>query len=598
MTEPEGALVRREEREGLAYRHELSVEDLIAQVMKVQQVMKQVMTEGEHYGVIPGTGSKPTLLKPGAEKLCLLFRLDPQYDSVESREGEHLTVKSTCTLWHIPTGQRIGSGQGSCSTKESKYAYRKGSRKCPKCGREAIIKGKDEYGGGWLCFRKKEGCGEKFPDGDVSIEAQSTDRVPNDDLADRYNCVTPDTRLLTHDLRWVAAGDIKTGDVLIGVQEQMDDQYARHLATGEAFVYGRKEDLLYEVAFEDGRRVRCNGDHQWLVKKVGLKGTEWVATQDIHREISERQGRPRHWRVMSLCAPWTEDSTKEAGYIAGLLDADGSLGIGQLLVLFAQQPNVVLSKMETALEARGYVTGKSRCKTAAELARCESQTQVYGLRVLGGLPEQLRLLGSIRPPRLLERWLTRFDLSTRRLEGRGSGAGRPVRIKEVAITGMADVVLIGSSCGTYIAEGLVAHNTVLKMSNKRALVSAVLNATAASDIFTQDLEEMAENGRAAAGPPDTEPSQAPQVQQTPQGQRATKSAPASVSASPPVDAEAVISDRQHRMFWAVAHGHGWAEHEIRALLTEQGFHSSQTILAPAFDGLLATLKQRRKPAGG
>lgn len=37
------------------------------------------------------------------------------------------------------------------------------------------------------------------------------------------------------------------------------------------------------------------------------------------------------------------------------------------------------------------------------------------------------------------------------------------------------------------------YNTVLKMANKRALVAATLNVTAASDIFTQDIEDMPES---------------------------------------------------------------------------------------------------------
>jgi hypothetical protein len=41
------------------------------------------------------------------------------------------------------------------------------------------------------------------------------------------------------------------------------------------------------------------------------------------------------------------------------------------------------------------------------------------------------------------------------------------------------------------------YNTVLKMGCKRALVAATLTATAASDIFTQDVEEIVENMRAA-----------------------------------------------------------------------------------------------------
>jgi hypothetical protein len=33
---------------------------------------------------------------------------------------------------------------------------------CPRCGKDAIIKGKEEYGGGWLCYKAKGGCGAKF----------------------------------------------------------------------------------------------------------------------------------------------------------------------------------------------------------------------------------------------------------------------------------------------------------------------------------------------------------------------------------------------------------------------------------------------------
>lgn len=33
---------------------------------------------------------------------------------------------------------------------------------CPKCGKEAIAKGTEQYGGGWFCSKKKGGCGAKF----------------------------------------------------------------------------------------------------------------------------------------------------------------------------------------------------------------------------------------------------------------------------------------------------------------------------------------------------------------------------------------------------------------------------------------------------
>ena len=194
---------------------ERSVEELIAQVKKIQQVQEAVMKEGEHYGVIPGT-NKPTLLKPGAEKLAFVFRLDPQYDSADTYDGNHLTVKSKCTLWHIGSGLRMGSGEGSCSTKETKYAFRHAARKCPTCGKEAIIKGKEEFGGGWLCFRKKDGCGAKFKDGDAVIETQESGLVPNENLADVYNTVLKMSNkraLVAAVLNVTAASDIFTQDL-------------------------------------------------------------------------------------------------------------------------------------------------------------------------------------------------------------------------------------------------------------------------------------------------------------------------------------------------------------------------------------------------
>ena len=201
----------------------LTVQDVRAQVNLIQHIMQEVMKRDEHYGVIPGTGTKPTLLKAGAEKLCLTFRLDPQYDITERQDGTHIHITSKCTLYHIPSSQRYGSGMGSCSTRESKYAYRSSARKCPKCSSETIIKGKEEYGGGWICFAKKGGCGAKFADADEAITKQQTGRVPNEDLADQYNTVLKMANkrsLVAAVLNATAASDIFTQDIEDMPQQQ------------------------------------------------------------------------------------------------------------------------------------------------------------------------------------------------------------------------------------------------------------------------------------------------------------------------------------------------------------------------------------------
>ena len=106
----------------------LTVEQVLTHVVLIQKIMSAAMKEGEHYGRIPGCGDKPTLLKPGAEKLCLTFRLAPAYD-VEERQLErgHREYRVTATLTSITTQVLIGQGVGSCSTMEGKYRFRAGA---------------------------------------------------------------------------------------------------------------------------------------------------------------------------------------------------------------------------------------------------------------------------------------------------------------------------------------------------------------------------------------------------------------------------------------------------------------------------------------
>jgi hypothetical protein len=172
----------------------MKVDEVISQMGCVHDLMKRAMNngakDGDDFGTIPGCGDKPALKKPGAEKLNLLFRLAPTYKTETlPMEGAHREYRVTCTLTHIPTGLVYGQGEGSCSTMETKYRWRNGERKCPACGGAAIIKGKEEYGGGWLCFAKKGGCGAKFANNDQTITGQTVGRVENTDIADVFNTV-------------------------------------------------------------------------------------------------------------------------------------------------------------------------------------------------------------------------------------------------------------------------------------------------------------------------------------------------------------------------------------------------------------------------
>jgi hypothetical protein len=190
---------------------------VVNQVQLIQHVMEKVMKDGEHYGVIPGCGKKPSLLKAGAEKLSLTFRLAPAYEVKEKEMlNGHREYYVKCTLTHIPTDKVFGQGVGACSTMEGKYRFRKGELLCPECGKATIIKGKKEFGGGWICYGKKGGCGKKWTDADNPFEGIDTDRVEHDNPADYYNTVLKMAKKRAHVdavLTATAASDIFTQDV-------------------------------------------------------------------------------------------------------------------------------------------------------------------------------------------------------------------------------------------------------------------------------------------------------------------------------------------------------------------------------------------------
>ena len=95
-----------------------------AQVQLIQQVMEAVMKQGVHYDTIPGT-DKPTLLKPGAEKLMSTFLIsaDPQVEDLSTEDEIRYRVRLVGT--HQSSGTVMGIGVGECSSHEEKYKWRR-----------------------------------------------------------------------------------------------------------------------------------------------------------------------------------------------------------------------------------------------------------------------------------------------------------------------------------------------------------------------------------------------------------------------------------------------------------------------------------------
>ena len=98
----------------------------IQAINRFQQVVHANLVQGQDYGVIPGT-QKPTLLKPGAEKITKLLGLCDHYEILDrdedwSRPFFRYLVK--CQLVAAGTGLTVSEGFGECNSMESKYRFR------------------------------------------------------------------------------------------------------------------------------------------------------------------------------------------------------------------------------------------------------------------------------------------------------------------------------------------------------------------------------------------------------------------------------------------------------------------------------------------
>lgn len=100
-----------------------TIANTMQKIGQMQAVVQKTLKEKQDYGIVPGT-NKPTLLKPGGEKICMLFGLNPEYEFLQTTEDydkEFFSYNIRCTLFR--NGQPVAQGVGSCNSKEKKYRF-------------------------------------------------------------------------------------------------------------------------------------------------------------------------------------------------------------------------------------------------------------------------------------------------------------------------------------------------------------------------------------------------------------------------------------------------------------------------------------------
>ena len=101
-------------------------------IAQFQTLLNKTLVNNRDYGVIPGTGTKPTLLKPGAEKINMLLGVTPEYeflDRTSDFKSGFFSYEIKCRLLRVRevdgnvVKMPVSEGVGSCNSHEKKYRY-------------------------------------------------------------------------------------------------------------------------------------------------------------------------------------------------------------------------------------------------------------------------------------------------------------------------------------------------------------------------------------------------------------------------------------------------------------------------------------------
>ena len=250
---------------------------LLDRVRLIQEVMAKVMHDGTHYGASYPGDEKKNLLKAGADSLCVAFQFVPEFTVYEKDLGSDQREYRVDASIKTPHGILVATGVGVCSTMESKYRYRKQSRKCPACGAEAIFQSKYEEAGdkGFYCWKKKGGCDAKFKSNDKRITGQEVGRVVNEDPADQWNTVLKIAKkraFVDAVITATGASDMFTQDAEDFGHGSSEEPKAEAKAESKPGLSLENEALDYISAFQTvDTEAGFNALHQAFAKRHGEK---------------------------------------------------------------------------------------------------------------------------------------------------------------------------------------------------------------------------------------------------------------------------------------------------------------------------------------
>lgn len=266
-------------------------------------------------------------------------------------------------------------------------------------------------------------------------------------------CLAPSTLVLKSDFSWVAINDVDIGDRLLSVDEELNGLTTAGRHQTRKMRVGVVEDKrsfnkeLFEIVLDNGTTLKATGDHRWMSRQRGGDNVIW---RDVnHLKIGD-------YLRAATYKPETIVRNFEDGWIGGVLDADGSCSTtGAPRISFSQVDGDVLDRYKAYLDKYGirYYENIDRRTKVGKYTKLGDKP-VHCIRV-DRFPDMVKLISRCNP--------VRFDkegmFAGRKLSTTSDGFKAWAKVVSIRSLGMSKVIDIQTSEKTFIAEGIVSHNS-------------------------------------------------------------------------------------------------------------------------------------------